>query len=145
MGESNELGMARDHLARAEAALLTSDGLVHLREGLALLESVIDVESRTGGESVARNLGQTYTSRIYARIGREMARNPNLPQPELEHLFAVVRALDDTGFELPSNSRELKIGVVRRLIDYYYEGHSAADKEKAYRQLADISSDRDDA
>jgi hypothetical protein len=145
MGESNELGRAREHLARAEAALMAAEGLVHLKEGLALLESVIDREAKLGGDPVARNLGQTYTSRIYARIGREMTRSPRLPQPELEHLFAVVRALDDTGFELPSNSRELKIAVVRRLIDYHYEGHSAAEKEKAYRQLASISSDRDDA
>jgi hypothetical protein len=144
MGESNELGMARDHLARAEAALMTADGLTHLKEGLALLECVIDREDRTGSGSVAGNLGRTYTSRIYARIGSAMKQDPNLTQPALEHLFAVVRALDDTGFELPPNSRELKIDVVRRLIDYYYEGHSPAEKERAYRQLADISSDRDD-
>lgn len=144
MGEAKELGMARDHLARAEAALMTSEGLVHLKEGLALLEAVIDREAQPGGDSVARNLGQTYTSRIYARIGRELTRSPNLPQPELEHLFAVIRALDDTGFELPANSRKLKIDVVRRLVDYYYEGHSPAEKEKAYRQLAEISSDSDE-
>jgi hypothetical protein len=145
MRESKQLGKARDHLAKAEAALLTGDGLLHLKEGLALLESEMDCDPATSTASVARNLGQTYTNRIYQRIGREIAADRNLPQPELEHLFSLLRAFDGAGFELPANSRELKIVVVRRLIDYYYEGHSAADKEEAYRRLANLSGDRHDA
>lgn len=145
MRESKELGKARHHLAKAEAALSTESGLFHLKEGLALLESEMDRDPATPRASIARNLGQTYTSRIYEHIGREIAGDRNPPQPELEHLFSLVRAFDDAGFDLPANSRELKIAVVRRLIDYYYEGHSAADKEKACRRLADLSGDRDGA
>lgn len=145
MRESKELGEAREHLAKAEAALSTGDGLFHLKEGLSLLESEMDRDPAASRASVARNLGQTYTSRIYERIGLAIAGDRNLPQPELEHLFSLLRAFDDVGFDLPANSRELKIAVVRRLIDCYYEGHSAADKEKAYRRLANLSSDGHDA
>ena len=132
--------MAREHLAKAEAELMTASGLAHLKEGLALLESCVDRDSGKPGESVARNIGQTYTSRIYAQIGRAVAQDPNLPQTELEHLFSVIRAFDDTGIDLPPDSAELKVQVVRRLVDYYYEGHSPEAKERAYRQLADIAS-----
>jgi hypothetical protein len=141
MAEPPDLELARDRLARAEAALMTADGLFHLQEGLALLESIIDRAGATPIGPIARNLGQTYTTRVYARV-RQAIDTRNLSEPELEHLFSVVRAFDGAGFELPEDSRELKVAVVRRLIDYYYEGHSRADKEKILEQLAGISGDR---
>jgi hypothetical protein len=141
MAEPPDLETARQRLARAEAILMTADGLIHLKEGLTLLESLIDRNRGTPTESVARNLGQTYTTRVYERIRRAVEQNRTLPEPDLEHLFSVVRAFDDAGFELPPDARELKVAVVRRLVDYYYEGHSPAEKERVYQQLADISRD----
>lgn len=142
MAEPPDLELARDRLARAEAALMTAEGLAHLQEGLTLLESVIDRSAATPVGVTARNLGQTYTTKVYARVRKAIEENRNLSEPELEHLFSVVRAFDDAGFELPHDARELKVAVVRRLIDYYYEGHSPADKEKILEQLAGISGDR---
>lgn len=141
MAEPPDLTLARDRLAKAEAMLMTADGLSHLEEGLALLESVIDRAATTPIGPVARNLGQTYTTKVYQRVRKAIEENRNLSEPELEHLFSVVRAFDDVGFEVPQDSRELKVTVVRRLIDYYYEGRSPAEKEEILRQLADISGD----
>lgn len=141
MAEPPDLKLARDRLARAEATLMTADGLSHLEEGLALLESVIDRAVATPIGPVARNVGQTYTTRIYQRVRKTIEEDRKLSEPELEQLFSVVRAFDDVGFELPRDSRELKVAVVRRLIDYYYEGRSPAEKEGILRQLADLSGD----
>jgi hypothetical protein len=142
MNEPKELKTARDHLAKAESLLMSEDGLVHLREGLALLEAAIDSKLDARNESVARNLGQTYTSRIYEFIRQEIDENRRLPEPELEHLFAVLRAFDDACFDLPPESGSLKVGVVKRLIDLYYEGHPPADKQAVYEQLEELSRKR---
>lgn len=118
--------------------LLREDGLFHLQEGLALLETLmLDSESR--GADVARALGETYASRIYERIEAELARAGAAPEPLLRHLFAVIRSLDDLPFELPSGSREIKVEVVKQLIDLCYEGHPATAKKEAYRRLTEVS------
>jgi hypothetical protein len=130
----DDLTLARDHLAAAESTLLTSDGLHHLQEGLALLEV-------SKNESIAHNLGRTYTARIYAYIRREVEKNRSLSEPELEHLFAVIRVFDEAPFDLPPESKRTKVDIVRRLIDLYYEGYTPSQKEQAFRKLAEISDD----
>jgi hypothetical protein len=131
---SDDLTLARDHLAKAESTLLTEDGLNHLQEGLALL----DVSKN---ESVARNLGLTYTTRIYEYIRREVERNRSLSEPELEHLFALIRIFDEAPFDLPPESKRTKVDIVRRLIDLYYEGYTPSQKEQVFKKLAEISGD----
>jgi len=142
MTEPGDLRTARRHLAKAETMLMSEDGLFHLSEGLALLESVIERDPGGESASIARNLGQTYTARIYGRVRAGVDSDPGLSEPELERLFAVVRVIDDACFDLPADSGDLKVAVVRRLVDYYYEGYSQADKEIVYRQLAELSGDR---
>ena len=137
----DDLALARDHLARAESALVTEEGLNHLQEGLAHLEAIIDGKPGAQRESVARNLGQTYTSRIYEYIGREIDKNRSLTEPELEHFFAVIRAFDDACFDLPPHASRLKVDIVRRLIDLYYDGYSASEKEEVFKKLAEVSGD----
>ena len=139
MNELKELAAARRHLAKAESALSTEDGLFHLHEGLALLECVIEEDVAGREATLARNLGTTYTTRIYARVKQQIGRDLSTPEPELEHLFAVIRAFDDTSFDLPPAARELKVEVVKRLIDLYYEGHSPAEKQRVYEELAKVS------
>jgi hypothetical protein len=141
MAPQDELALARDHLAKAESVLLTEDGLHHLREGLACLEAVIDASVGTQRESIAHNLGRTYTSRIYEYIRHSVEKNRTLSEPELEHLFAVIRAFDEARFDLPPESKRLKVDIVRRLIDLYYEGYTAIQKEEVFRKLAEISND----
>ncbi|HEY7672609.1 MAG TPA: hypothetical protein VIC71_10360 [Gammaproteobacteria bacterium] len=134
-----DLASARDHLAKAESMLMTEDGLHHLQEGLALLEAVLDGSPVKQTESVALNLGRTYTSRIYEYIRREVEKNRALAEPELEHVFAVIRAFDEASFDLPPESKGLKVTIVRRLIDLYYEGYTPGQKEEVFKKLAEIS------
>jgi hypothetical protein len=137
MPEPQELSKARRCLARAEADLRSPDGLTQLVEGLAFLEDVIGAGTATAA-STARNLATSYAARIYARVGDAVAGDAQLPEPELEHLFQVVLAFDQTGVELPESAQELKIAVVRRLIDRYYEGHPPEKKEQMLAELAQI-------
>ena len=62
-----------------------------------------------------------------------------MPEPQLEHLFKVVLAFDQSEVELPDTAREVKIEIARRLIDRYYEGHSPEQKRKALEQLTKIA------
>jgi hypothetical protein len=59
-----------------------------------------------------------------------------VPEPELEHCFKVVLAFDQVSDALPPASAELKIEVVKALIERYYEGHPPERKRAALEQLA---------
>jgi len=67
MAEPRELATARRHLAKAEAALDSADGLARLAEGMGLLDDLIAgrdaAVARTAG-----NLAASYAARIYERI-----------------------------------------------------------------------------
>lgn len=143
MPEQPELLKARRCLARAEAELRTADGLNALLEGLAFLEDVIGAGTAAGANT-ARNLATSYAARIYARVGDAVATDAQLPEPELEHFFKLVLAFDGVGVDLPQSAKDLKIAVVRRLIDRYYEGHSPERKERALAELAQLAR-RDDS
>ncbi len=134
--EPDALRDARAHLAEAEATLMSANGLFHLQEGIAALEASLDRDPRVG--QVASNIGRTYVVKVYERV-REKIAAASVPEPVLEHLFALVRAFDNTSFEPPADARAVKVEVVRRLVDLYYEGYPAADKERAYEQLANLS------
>ena len=135
MAEPRELVTARRHLAFAEAELDSADGLARLADGMGLLDDLIagrdPAAARTAG-----NLAASYAARIYERIGAAVKKDPHLPEPRLEHYFKVVLALDQVGEALPAKAAELKLAVVRALIDRYYEGHSPAEKQRALEQLA---------
>jgi len=136
--ESAELCAAREHLAKAEAAYRTADGLFHLEEGLMLLDDLA-----TGGaahdRTVARNVAATYADRIYGSIARLLEADRAVPEPLLEHLFKVLLAFDHGDFVLPANANVVKVSVARRLIDRYYEGHDAATRQQAVEQLMSIA------
>jgi hypothetical protein len=137
MPEPQQLSKARRCLARAEADLGSADGLTQLVEGLACLEDVIGAGTATAA-STARNLATSYAGRIYARVAEAVAGDAQLPEPDLEHFFKVVLAFDQIGVELPESAQELKIAVVRRLIDRYYEGHPPERKQRALAELAQV-------
>lgn len=139
MSEPAELTLARRHLAQAESELATAAGLARLREGLALLERIVEEFAGAPCADVARNLGAAYAKKVHGRIERMLEGNANLPEPELAHLFAVARAFDDTCAEPPPSARETKVELVRRLIDLYCEGYDPVEKEKAYEQLAQLA------
>lgn len=129
-----QLASARDHLARAEAAWATQDGLFHLEEGLALLDELI-AGDHAQYTAVARNLAATYAARIYGSVARLLQTDRAIPEPQLEHLFNVVRAFDEGDFALPENERATKLGIARQLIERYYEGHPPEQKRKALEEL----------
>ena len=140
MAEPRELATARQHLAKAEAALDSADGLARLAEGMGLLDDLIAgrdaAVARTAG-----NLAASYAARIYERISAAVAKDPQLPEPKLEHYFKVVLALDQVSEALPAAATELKLAVARALIDRYYEGHSPEQKRRALEQLAALKGD----
>jgi len=140
MPEPRELAAARRHLAFAEAELDSAEGLARLAEGMGLLDDVI-VGRDPAAARTAGNLAASYAARIYARIGAAVAKDPQLPEPKLEHYFKVVLALDQVSEALPAAAAELKLAVARALIDRYYEGHSPEQKRRALEQLAALKGD----
>jgi hypothetical protein len=126
---------ARLCLADAEAAWSSADGLKRLLDGLGRLSDLIEaggkVESRTAG-----NLAASYAGRFYGRVRDKLARDAQVPEPELEHCFKVVLAFDQVREALPPSAAQLKIDVVKALIERYYEGHSPDKKRAALEQLA---------
>ena len=138
MKESAQLASARQHLSRAESGLRNADGLTHLEEGLALLEQVL-LEGAAGDRKIARNLLSTYAGRICKSVKALVDRDRAIPEPQLEHLFKVLLAFDAAGTELPWYVRQLKIEIARRLVDFYYEGHSAEEKQKVLEQLTGMA------
>ena len=138
MIEPPSLRAAREHLSQAERDFRSEDGLFHLQEGLVLLEDMLDSavpEQRT----VARNLASSYSARIFAVVRRLVETDRGLPEPQLEHLFKVVLAFDELGFELPAEARAAKIAVVEQLVERYYEGHTPEEKRAVLAELAKIS------
>ena len=127
-------------MAEAEAGLSSADGLAHLTDGLERLAEIID----TGAKAEARtasNLAAAYAARCYARVRDRLVGDPQIPEPELEHWFKVVLAFDQVRDALPPAATELKIAVVKALIERYYEGHSPAKKRAVLEQLASLGSE----
>jgi hypothetical protein len=141
MPESRELKAARRLLAQAEAQLASADGLVRLAEGLGRLDDVIAAGVAAEAKT-AHNLAASYASRVYAHIRTLLDRDAQLPEPELEHYFKVVLAFDQVSASLPPEARELKVAVVRALIERYYEGHPPERKRAALAELANLGPKR---
>jgi hypothetical protein len=138
MTESRQLLAAREHLARGEASYGSAAGLAELEQGLGLLDEVMSAKN-AGDRTIAANIAKTYATRIYRSIGTLLESDRAVPEPQLEHLFKVVLAFDQSDVELPATAREVKIEIARRLIDRYYEGHSPEQKRKALEQLTRIA------
>jgi hypothetical protein len=138
MTEPRELSAAREHLARGEASYRSAAGLAELEQGIVLLDDVMSAKN-AGHRAIAENIAKTYTTRIYRSIGALLESDRAIPEPQLEHLFKVVLAFDQSEIELPDNARAVKVEIARRLIDRYYEGHSAEQKRQALEQLTKIA------
>ena len=138
MSESRELLAAREHLARGEANYRSAAGLAALEQGIGLLDDVMSAKN-AGDRSIAANIAKSYATRIYRSIGALLEADRAVPEPQLEHLFKVVLAFDQSAIELPDNARAVKVEIARRLIDRYYEGHSAERKRQALEQLMEIT------
>jgi hypothetical protein len=127
-------------MAEAETGLSSADGLARLIDGLERLAEIIE----TGGKAealTAGNLAAAYAARCYARVRDRLVRDAQVPEPELEHWFKVVLAFDQVRDALPPAATELKIDVVKALIERYYEGHSPAKKRAVLEQLASLGRD----
>ena len=142
MSEPRELLVAREHLARAEVSYRSAAGLAELEQGIGLLDDVMSAKN-AGDRSIAQNVARSYATRIYRSIGALLDADRAVPEPQLEHLFKVVLAFDQSQVELPDNARTVKVEIARRLIDRYYEGHSAEQKRKALEQLTKVAKESD--
>lgn len=138
MSEPRELSAAREHLARGEASYRSAAGLAELEQGIGLLDDMM-LGNDAGHRKIAENIARTYTTRIYRSIGALLEADRAIPEPQLEHLFKVVLAFDQSEIELPDTARAVKIEIARRLIDRYYEGHSAERKRQALEELTKIA------
>lgn len=138
MIEPRELLAAREHLARGEASYGSAAGLAELEQGLGLLDDLMSGKNASH-RAVAANIAMTYATRIYRSIAGLLNGDRAVPEPQLEHLFKVVLAFDQSEVELPDNAREVKVEIARRLIDRYYEGHSPERKREALEQLTKIA------
>jgi hypothetical protein len=138
VAEPAQLASARQHLSIAESNYRSEDGLFHLEEGLALLEEVTLDGSREH-RSVALNLLSTYSSRICESVRKLVESDRGLPEPDLQHLFKVLLAFDAVDLALPDYVGTLKINVVKRLIERYYEGYPAEEKQKVLEQLTGMA------
>jgi hypothetical protein len=138
MAESGELQAARRFLAEAEAQLGSALGLARLAEGLRGVDDLMEGGTAAEAET-ARNLAASYASRVYERVRTLVERDPQLPEPELEHYFKVVLAFDQVSAALPPRAAELKVAVVRALIERYYEGHPQERKRAALAELAELA------
>jgi hypothetical protein len=136
--ESRELLAAREHLARGEASYGSAAGLAELEQGLGLLDDIMSAKN-AAQRTIAENIAKAYATRIYRSIGTLLESDRAVPEPQLEHLFKVVLAFDQSDVELPPKAREVKIEIARRLIDRYYEGHSPEQKRQALEQLTKIA------
>jgi hypothetical protein len=135
MKESKDLVAARASMAAAEAAWASADGLARLEDGLERLADII--EAGKGAEArIAGNLAASYAGRFYGRVRDKVARDMQVPEPELEHCFKIVLAFDRVQSSLPVAAAELKINVVKALIERYYEGHPPEQKRAVLEQLA---------
>jgi hypothetical protein len=137
MPESRDLSAARLCLAEAEGAWSSADGLAKLLDGLGRLTDLIELGSKADART-ASNLAASYADRFYGRVRDKLARDAQVPEPELEHCFKVVLAFDQVRDALPPAASKLKIDVVKALIERYYEGHSPAKKRAALEQLASL-------
>ena len=124
-------------MAEAETDLSSTAGLARLTDGLERLAVIIETGSKAEART-ASNLAATYAARCYAGVRGRLARDTQIPEPELEHWFKVVLAFDQVRDALPAAAAQLKIDVVKALIDRYYEGHSPAKKRAALEQLASL-------
>jgi hypothetical protein len=138
MPESRDLSAARRCLAEAETAWSSADGLARLTDGLERLTEVIEGNSKSEART-ASNLAATYAGRFYGRVRDKLGRDAQVPEPELEHCFQVVLAFDLVKEALPPAAAELKIDVVKALIERYYEGHPPEKKRAVLEQLTALS------
>lgn len=141
MRESLNLSAARHCMAEAEAVWSSAHGLARLTDGLERLAEVIETGSRNEAYT-ASNLAASYAGRFYGRVRDKLQRLPQVPEPELEHCFKVVLAFDVLWEALPPAAAELKIDVVKALIERYYEGHPPEKKRAALEQLTALGGAR---
>jgi hypothetical protein len=127
-------------MAQAEADWTSAGSLARLSDGLGRLADIIEgIEPEA---PTASNLAASYAGRFYARVRQKLERDAQVPEPELEHCFKVLLAFDLVERALPPAANDVKIAVVRALIDRYYEGHSAKQKRAAIEQLLALKPER---
>jgi hypothetical protein len=135
--EPQALTRARRRLSRAEARYLSVEGLADLEEALLLLEGcVVSREAHT--RETAANLFRSYSQRLFARVAAALD-EPATPEPLLEHMFKLLLAFDQAGLELPPTARSTKVKLVERLIELYFEGGSAAERQEMLQRLARLA------
>ena len=132
MPESEDLAAARACLADAEARLESAEGLVRLDEGLGRLNDVMEAGDRAEART-AGNLAASYAGRCYERVRKELERDPQIPEPKLEHYFKLVLAFVSTIVRLvlvPKKHARLSQQVTAMAEKHAVEQHAEATESK---------------
>ena len=135
MAESRELMGARRSMAEAEASFGSAEGVARLVDGLERLAEIVAAGIEPEATTAA-NLASSYASRFYERVRRNLERDAQVPEPDLERYFETVLAFDQVSSALPRSAGDLKIRVVEALVERYYEGHPPEKKRAALEQIA---------
>ncbi len=133
--EPSEIVRAREHLSSFEKRMMDKDSTYHLSEGLLLLEEVLENDTGNTAREVARNIGNTYASKICSRIDKFLQDPKLTTEPELEHLFKLLLELDDSKFGDKAEIKKLKVETVDRLFEEYFRGYTVEDKKRAIKKL----------
>lgn len=133
--EPAELAEARAHLEKFEAKMRTPDGLVHLSEGLALLENF-----RTGGASerfaeVASNLALAYAKKVQSEVESLISREPSIHLEVFDHWRKVFAEFDQSGFTLPQEVINARSKLWGRTIDKHVELMSPSERKDLLERL----------
>ena len=135
MPESRELSAARVCLAEAETSLASADGLARLTDGLERLDDILE----TGSKAEARTAGNLAAS--YAAVFMPASAIGSSATPRCRSRSSSIGSRScwrstRSKTPCPAAAAELKIGVVRALIERYYEGHPPEKKRAVLEQLA---------
>ena len=137
MPEPQELLEARRCLARAEANLRSADGLAQLVEGLALLDDVIGAGAGCRAHR-AQPCAELCDADLRARSATRSPPTRSCPSPSSSIFLRSCSRSTQSARRCRKSAQELKIEVVRRLIDRYYEGHPPEQRQRALEELAQI-------
>ena len=133
--ESNELRLARQHLADVERDLLAPDAELKADEGLLLLEEL----AADGAEhAVASNLGRRSMAVFTGQI-RAALEAADIPEEALKRLLRLSQVLGDSAFaegtDVTVLTGEVAERYVNALLEGYTESERAAAMESALQRL----------
>lgn len=133
--EPTELVEARAHLERFESRMQTPEGLVHLSEGLALLQVI-----RTDGTSerldeIAFNLALAYAKKVQCEVESLLSREHSIHLDVFGQWLKVFAEFDQAGFTLPQEVTNARSKLWDRTSNKYLKQLSPSERKDLFERL----------